>query len=154
MTAIMSAASSQSLAGSGVCSHSSDEFWSEYAIFSVGNNALRDNQFRNWCYSEGIPYKSMYGCYKGQTETSFLVHLNDWPKALNAGFLDGQESVLMLSKPVNLGGGRHYRSAQLLYLADGSVENIGRCMEKARDWALKQDAWTYDPLTNTYWCCE
>lgn len=144
----------QSHAGSGVCGHSTTEFWAEYVVVSVGNTPIIDAAFKTFCLVWGIPYKSLMGSYKGQTETSFILPAASLPTIARHAWLNEQESILHLSMPRNKGGGQFERDATLIFMADGHAESIGRFKQTGREKAMAQDAWTFCPLTGTYWICE
>lgn len=144
----------QSLRGSGVSGHSSDGFWAEYCIYSVGNDKIIDAAFKTWCLHNRIGFKELVGSYKGETESSFISLAANMPALIAAGWLEGQESVLHLGNPKNFGGGKFKRPATLVFMADDSRVSLGMFRQTSRELALKADGWSFDPSNSTYWICE
>lgn len=138
---------------SGVCTHSADNFWQDYAVFSVGDHGVNDGAFIAYCKDNNLPFKPLEGSYKGVKETSFIMPRKSYERALKDGWLVGQESVLLLSTPHSLGGGQSYRDATLLFLETGDTLALGHFVPRHKDYALAQEAWTFDPATGTYFVC-
>ena len=132
---------------SGVCTHSSDWFWDRYVVFCVGQSKVRQQAFKAWAYSNGIKFKELVGAYKGVTEASFITN----EKNLDAimPWIVQEESILVLDVPKNLGGGRHVRPAKLIY-GDGREVSLPDWRQVHRDYAMDQEAWTYDPQQQAY----
>jgi hypothetical protein len=135
----------------GIWPTSSPSATASFIIFSVGNDILRQQQFMHWAASQGISFKPLIGCYKGQTERSFICNAN-WLGDLR-DWLDGQESILHLGPLFRDGRGHGDRVAELEYLADGRREAIGAYGWAPRAEALRQDGWTYDPTLGEYFTC-
>lgn len=161
----------------GVCSHSSSVGNEEYVIFSIDNPygkvvvgkdlspeqvrsmySIEDadrmiqteaRMFEQWLGHQDIPYKRLLGSYKGEQEPAFIVNQQYMSRVVSAGWVNNQESILLLSKIQ----GRH-RYATLYYLTAKNKESLlyelGRFYETTEEFAKKHEAWTYDPSTGLY----
>lgn len=118
-----------------------------YVIFCVGQEPRMVAAFRVWATAQGIAFKSLKGCYQGQTEDSFIVGIEDFPKV--RPWTAGQESVLLLG-PCDA---RDRRSATLLF-RDGGRQQLGKFHACSKAAALSRSAWTYDPSQNLYFITE
>lgn len=135
----------------GVWGHSSPSHWDTYVVFCVGNDLVKEAAFRQWAHASNIGFKSLVGCYKGQTENSFIVNHKHFREVLP--WIKREESVLILGANENMGGGKSMRPAKLVFLEDNTEQDLGYFREVGREYALAQDAWTYDPQTCKYWVC-
>lgn len=126
--------------------HSSSIGSRAFVIFCVGQDIRKVAAFRIWATSENIGFKSLKGCYNGQTEDSFIVALTDYPKV--TPWTDGEDSVLVLGSC----DARDRRPARLMF-NDGSSHHLGLFHSCSREEALKRQSWTYDPTQNTYFIC-
>jgi hypothetical protein len=117
-----------------------------YVIFCVGLDQRIVMAFRAWARARGLKFKSLNGCYKGQTEDSFIINAKDFRKV--AVWTQNQESILLLG-PCNA---RDQRPAMLLY-QDGGQEFLGWLRSVPANQALSSDAWTYDPTQDAYFVC-
>ena len=136
---------------SGVQGWSSPCTFSSYLIFCVGNDIARESAFRAWAAENGIGFKNLTGKYKGTTERSFIVNFDNY--FLCSHWFKDQESVLYLS-PL-------YRNKQLfgerlavLFYINGPRKDLGKWRNVCKEYALKQDAWTYDIDADQYWVAE
>lgn len=147
----------------GIWATSSPDFWNtEYAIFSIdGEDSydIREN-FLTFLNNLNILHKQVKGCYKGQTEFAWIVKRHDFELIrLKTYWTEKQESVLYVSKPFRdplAGRFTSTRSAMvsratLHFLNDGREVDLGILRTVSREEALKQDAYTYCPLTGLYW---
>lgn len=122
----------------------------KYCIFSIDDQSpLGRNQFIGWfkgmaqaglLTGELIP---LIGYYKGQTEYSYICHTKNMYEIVAAGFIDGQESVMLVSEC-------NKQYARLAY-SDGRTEGIGSLKSVNAEEALKHEAWTYRPDMDVYW---
>ena len=119
----------------------------KFVIFCVGQDAQKVEEFRKWAATEALSIKQLKGSYKGQLEDSFITSLETFQK-LKHWTLE-EESVLVLREPDGWGA----RPAALQFRT-GEPQPAGylRACEKLR--ALKEESWTYDPSTDTYYICE
>lgn len=123
---------------------------SPFIIFSVTNKCNKGTRAElhanteavQFLESDNIAFKVVDGCYKGETETSYLVHARHvkFVEVLCRAF--DQESYLLVDA---------YRNAVLVYLKDGKREDIGQFQRADRDTALAQDGYTYDPVLEQHW---
>lgn len=138
----------------GIWPGSTEVAYTSYVIFAVGRDVLRNSQFRAWAAEHELPYKSLIGCYKGETEQSYIVAAGDF--ALVRPWLTGQESVLWLG-PLFVGGKMYGdRSATLYYHPTSAnfgehFEDLGRFGMQPKEFAMRQPGWTYDALTEAYY---
>jgi len=130
---------------SGIWGWSTPTAYEKYMIFCVGNNIAKESAFRAWAVSNEIGFKNLQGRYKGTEERSFIVNRRNEAKVYP--WFANEESVLYLSEMVR---GRN-RMAALHYLDDRPDALLGPWREVDRSYALKQDAWTYDPSADQYW---
>lgn len=132
---------------SGVWEHSRPYIYRDYVIFCVGNNIRKASAFRYWATSEGIGFKSLKGCYKGQTEDSFIIAADNLERV--RPWIKDQESILWLYPMVSAG-----RVPASLIYQDGKEVKLGDLVVVGYKEALKAASWTYDPSTNTYYICK
>ena len=144
----------------GICDHSSDAHWKPYIIFCVGQDPAERIAFELFCWASDINFKRLIGAYEDYPlEHSYIVESRHFKTLRNDGWLDGEESILLLDKPEKTR--RSLRKATLLYLNtfDRPSEDIGYFQSIREDDLLKgviqgvYDGWTYDPSTNTYFTC-
>lgn len=139
-------------AAGGVISSSSPE---QYLILSIDGAEKGDRraEFLGWCLTHDVGVKALQGAYKGTKEWSFIINARDWQKVYDRGFCKGQESILHLgpSYERTIHGWRRCARMATLYYRDGHVEVLGRFVGCSKAYALKQDAWTYDPADNQYY---
>jgi len=109
-------------------------------------NSLRIDTMRAVLESDGYPFKSLEGCYKGLTEKSFLICDISEAEALRLAIHYGQESILYLDAD---------RSAFLIF-ADGSeTQALGEFKSVPRALAKNHDSWTVDPANpNEIYICD
>ena len=129
----------------GVCAHSDDSSKADFIVFCVGNDYIVENAFKAWATHNNIGYKCLIGSYKGLKENAFIVnakHINDVRQ-----WFEDEESILLLGPLI-----KGKRKATLVYM-DGitSKVELGDFNYTSKDYALKQDAWTFDPSTNSYY---
>ena len=86
--------------------------------------------------------KALQGVYKGTSELAYLVEVNDNMDAIQAiASKHNQDCILYLD---------NQRNAYLVY-PDNSQEHIGVFKSASKQLAEKQDSYTYNPETNTYY---
>lgn len=132
----------------GVCAHSDNSSLNDYIIFCVGNNPIDDENFKLWASNNNIGYKELIGSYKGISENAFIINakfhdvLKPWIK--------DEESILNLGELVN---GK--RKATLVF-TNTKIPNVdlGYFKYTSKEYALKQDAWTFDQENNAYYVAE
>lgn len=99
-----------------------------------------------------VAFKVMLGSYNGEREVSFLVPIEAYDLIDQAGFLYGQESILLLGEPVQseVGAGR---MATVRLLETGSEMQAGLFHAVDRSEALSPEVsgWTYDPFGSVYY---
>lgn len=138
---------------SGVAGHSTPDIWQEFVVFAVDNDAAFQVDFPNAVV--------LNGCYKGETETSYIVSHTDFIPIELSNHLNNQESILYLEKPEKRSDLR--RKAYLYYqdkpkgvwgtfIAD--EEFIGYMVQVPKAEALTYDAWTHNPNNGAYWVCK
>lgn len=134
----------------GVCNHSTPAHWKPLVIFCVGNKPAVDAEFQRSMDQLGVGYKVLQGSYKGVTETSYCITLDDFEHV--ADWIVDEESVLMLSAPEKRRRG--WRAACLLYPSTGATEDLGIFRDCTEAEAMACDGWTYDPSQGAYFICE
>lgn len=95
-----------------------------------------------------IAYKQCVGKFNGETNASFLVHEDDWRYVYM--FALGEQYILKLLTSHE----GPYRIALLVDRLDGSVQEQGWFVETGREYAEKQDGYTYDPSDERWWTVE
>lgn len=143
--------SPNALTQSGLWGYSTPAAFENYMIFCVGNDKVREAQFRSWATSNGIGFKSLHGCYKGQQEASFIINMRDSARCF--AWYSKEESVLLLGPSYREGSSHGNREAHLYYLSTGHLEDLGLYQWVPRDEGLREDAWTYDPTQDEYFVC-
>lgn len=100
-------------------------------------------------YRAGVEggYRRVRGCYKGQTERSWLLGIEQFRLVRDSGELANQESVLFLD---------NQRNGWLYYAQDGfahgpSTQLLGEWTEVPATQAAKLDAWT--EIGGKYYAC-
>jgi hypothetical protein len=117
-----------------------------YVVFSVANDLVAIAALRAWAAARKLGLKSIVGCYRDRSEYSFVVNARDYPQFQD--WTRDQESFLILGPS----GTRGRRPATLRY-RDGTEEDLGVLHSCARDVALKEDFWTYDPSQSLHFIC-
>lgn len=93
-----------------------------------------------------INYRVLFGVYKGEYETSYIVNQNAFPFLEVSGLLEQQESVLLLG-PIGSGD---KRPATLVY-KDKRQESIGGFSETSRESVMTNKLdFTYDPALKLF----
>lgn len=124
--------------------HSSRE---TYFIYCVGQSIPVINAFKAAMANVGIPAKPLMGRYKGQNEFSFISRMSDYNRI--APWLNTEESILHIHGYDS----RDRPRATLRYMQSGREQDLGRMVPVSRDVALRQDAYTYDPIYKAYFIC-
>jgi hypothetical protein len=138
--------------GAGVQPWSSPE---QFVIFSHDATYGHSDELAFYLQARDIGFKALVGCYKGTKEPAWIVNARDWRQIAASGWIDGQESVLHLG-PYDNGS----RAAALYYgqrqegASADTAHWIGRFHQEAKAYALKQDAWTFDPSTGDYYVAD
>jgi len=145
-------APSAALAHSGVWGTSSPSAFTPYAIFCVGNDKVREAAFRAWALDKGVPFKSLHGCYKGIQEASFIIP-QEYLDYCTQWWIN-EESILLLSSQYRSRRMYGTRIAVLYFPKYGLTQPIGEWQRQPKEYALKQEAWTYDPSQDEYYVCE
>lgn len=96
--------------------------------------------------TEGISFKNLEGCYKGQTEDSYIVCASHFAVLNKSGLLKDEESILLLGTETKEG-----RHAQLLFMQSFERVALGFLKAVSKDEALASDAYTYRPDVDTYY---
>jgi hypothetical protein len=104
------------------------------------------------CLECGLSEEGLFapvdGCYKGKTEKSFKVNVenkSDWETVKRIATVCEQESVLLIDNE---------RNAFLFFLQSSKAEFIGVLTAVPKAEALKHEAYTYDPTLDTYFICQ
>jgi hypothetical protein len=97
--------------------------------------------------NSGIQFKEVEACYKGQKEKSFVIEntLANFNAARNIALEFGQERILI----------RDSESKATLYFLDFKAKQpieLGSLNCVTKEYALAQDAWTYDKEHDQYYC--
>lgn len=136
---------------SGIWGSSTPSDFKTYVIFCVGNDPYREAAFRAWALENGIGFKSLKGCYKGQQENSFIINEENLGRCYR--WFSREESILFIGPMYRNGRLYGNREAHLYYLKTGEREDLGLFQWVPRSEALKEDAWTYDPTQDLYFIC-
>lgn len=136
---------------SGIWGYSTPTAYQTYAIFCVGNDKVREAAFRSWATANGIGFKSVFGCYEGVQEASFIINQKDLPRCF--AWYSKEDSVLLLGPAYREGKMHGSREASLYFLETGETRDMGRFLMVLREEALASDAWTYDPTLDAYFVC-
>jgi hypothetical protein len=118
-----------------------------YFIFCVGQSLIKINAFMAWAVHNDVLIKPLFGKYKGQTERSFIARMDKIDRI--QPWLMAEESILLIGSCNRNGQPR----ATLKYLATGKRVGLGYMRNVSRETALKQDSWTYCPVTKCYFVC-
>lgn len=127
--------------------------WHGFVIFSVGT---LEAEFQRWMISQNIAFKQLIGCcFEGpggpnSTETSFMVNADDFELVQADNWVNGQDSVLVLSPQEPHKNGR--RRATLVF-TDPRREprDLGLFTGVTEAEAKASPYWTYDPALQEYW---
>lgn len=118
-----------------------------YVIFALDNSP--DVAYRLQCLQrQGITAKAVQGGYTmestGETvvETSYIIPTEQWAKVFASGFVDKQESVLVLGPKASRDA---YRPAMLYFLSGPELPVfLGYFVDCAEHVAKAQAGWTED----------
>lgn len=135
----------ENMAASGGIWHRSSN--KKYFIYCVGQSLIKQKAFMSWAYSNDIGVKPLFGCYKGQSEQSFISNYDDF-SAIKP-WLEAEESILLLGAC----NSRNEPKATLKLLQTGEECNLGRLRPATREYALGRTSWTFDPFTQQYYVC-
>lgn len=112
-----------------------------------GENTVRTLQLRDYLrirLTDAWKFAPVKGCYKGTEEVSFKVNIDD-PKdervVNRAAKKFKQESYLIINSK---------RVALLHFTKSGEITPLGYLVSASETEAKRQDGWTYDPETETY----
>ena len=128
-----------------------------YFIFAVAD-MYKAVAFKAWALNAGIGFKALFGKYKGMTEWAFICNWKH--RDAVAPWYTGQESLLLLKPLWDNGELLGARPAFLYWLKDNgdgrkdTVTPIGYFKETTAQYALAQDAYTFDPSTGCYYICK
>jgi hypothetical protein len=111
-------------------------------FFLVCANNRENEMIRDLNYL-GVQWKEVEGCYKGVPERSFLIVGDAEGHVLEFASKYSQESYLFVEADT--------RVAWLVYHADGRRIRLGRFEECTEAEAKRQDAYTSDPSTKTFY---
>ncbi len=117
-----------------------------YIIFCVGQDDEHIKEFIAWAGKNGIPLKQLIGQYKGAREKSFITKYEYFDRVCE--WTVEEESVLLLDEPDFFGR----RMATLVY--GGHEAPAGEFTAVTAMEAMKEDSYTFDPLTETYYICK
>lgn len=97
----------------------------QYIIFGVGDNdILKESQFRAWMADRGYGYKNLFLVLNAseygptEQERGFITNKDNFSDIAHAGWLNGQESYILLSEADRHG----YRSASIQPMGDHTGE--------------------------------
>lgn len=124
--------------------HSTSE---TYFIYCVGQSIPVINAFKAAMAHAGITAKPLLGRYKGNSEFSFISCFSSF--SMIAPWLNQEESILC----IHSFDARDRPKATLRYLENGKQYDLGRLMPVPRELALREDAYTFDPTSNSYFIC-
>ena len=96
----------------------------------------------------GLKFKQLDGMYNGEKERSYLVPFvsaDEFSVILNLARSYDQESILVSDE---------YRECQLLFLNTNKVEYLGELTAVSESEARRESAYTFDPVSGTYWICK
>lgn len=123
----------------------------QFVIFAVDKGS--DDILTAALYLHEIGFKELEGSYKGERETSYIVNARNWERIRSFWPIENQESILHLGPFLN--GGREATLYYASSLHDQSNEQpLGTFRQTTKEYALKQDAWTFDPSETAYFICE
>lgn len=95
-----------------------------------------------------LPFKTVKGFYKGDSETSLVVTiktLEDLRTVESFAFKNFyQDSILYSDSDRN----------SSIITKDGEVHSIGKLQIVPKSEALSHEYFTYDPINKTYWICK
>jgi hypothetical protein len=124
----------------------------EVVIFAAQPHQPED--VMHFLASNNIRFKTLLGSYKGTREVSFLVSRDRFDDVMSQGFLDQQESILVLK-----GTNAHdQRIAEIVYLNANEeqpegvlAEEVGIFVEATREEAEAQDGYSFDPSNEKFY---
>ena len=136
---------------SGIQSHSTAAAFESYVIFStIPEKVKRLQDYLRATYDpQGLGHKYLIGSYKGEVEPAWIVNSKRLPEIFAEGFLDEQESILVLGHCRNGGA----RPAKLEFLKTGKTLELGLFHQSSETVARQRDAWSFDPQQNLYFVC-
>jgi hypothetical protein len=103
--------------------------------------------------TEKIGYKILHGSYKGATETSYIVNAKYFNTLGSWGVFNDQESILVLG-PIAWARGPRPATLWFQNSVTRAPVNLGYFVATPYEDAIRQDAWTYDKSTDTYYTCK
>ena len=116
----------------------------EYFVFA---SSYHETVIRDFFNDNDIGFKQLIGSYKGTTEDSYVVNMKWLTYVEQAGLLDGEDSILLLSESL----GQNRRRAKLRFLnASKPDEDLGILRAVVKEEAMKREVWSYRPDLDTY----
>ena len=122
----------------------------QYVIFAT--DACSDLADKALRFAD-IPFKRLVGSYKGTSEDAWIINARHWDAFKGWDGLVKQESIL------HLGPFEHGGHAATLYFnkpeqSGWADKFIGQFRQTTKVYALKQEAWTFDPEQNAWFIAE
>lgn len=108
----------------GVVGHSIAEAQKRWMILSVDQDPRCLNLFNNFLATEQINHKVVFGMYNRVAEISYVIEQCHMRTILDAGWLNDQESILML-EPMTRFGLFTGSPASLYFIQSGLSEDVG-----------------------------
>jgi len=110
-------------------------------------NKQDTDRLENYLIMDNFRYKTLIGCYKGNTEASFLVEYDNINEMVTLNKLAqhfDQETILLLDED---------RNAVIYNESDNGLTQIpiGKLRNITPKQAQKLDAWSYCPINDQYY---
>lgn len=94
-----------------------------------------------------ISFKVLLGSWRNKQEVSYCVPAEFFEQVIEAGYVNGQESILVMGQynPKGL------RAAEIVFLdADTKAQQAGFIVNVDRENAILNEGWTFDPMSDSY----
>lgn len=114
----------------------------EFAIFAAQPHPTE--QVMKTLATQGIRFQVLLGSWKGEAEVSYMVQAEALPFIEANGFLDEQETVLILGA-IDSTGRRPALMVTLVDEGESLGENLGYLTECTKQEAMSSEAYTYNP---------
>lgn len=126
----------------GVCGHSNEAGQSEWALFSTDQSPVNIDELDRLLKDRVVAHKKLLGSYKGVKEISYLVKAGQVEDIIALGYLQGQESYLLLD-PCNARG---LRKTWLVQVSTGERTELDYFGSYSSTIPENED-YTFDPVT-------
>lgn len=123
-----------------------------HVIFSIDKDTtVARAAFTEYLRSQGVPFDTLVGCYKGTQEVAWIMHIDAFGSHVrHRTFVQDQESVLLVTDC-----NKHYATLEFNFQCvlpqNRKQRDLGSMHEVSEREARANGAWTYSARRNIWW---